>query len=94
MAARSAEIEEIIARTGDFAFKPQGVLDTKDQDWESVMPAAQRRTREYLNSAADKYYDMFAVDPKVDAGLRDAVQSLGKRDADDAEGRLLAQGYG
>ncbi len=28
-----SEIETVIARTGDFAFKPQGVLDTKDQDW-------------------------------------------------------------
>lgn len=60
------EIESVIARTGDFAFKPQGVVDTKDQDWTTLMPAAQRRTREYLNGQADKYYVMFenhAVDP-------------------------------
>jgi len=61
-----SEIETIIARTGDFAFKPPGVLDTKDQHWTTLMPQAQRRTREFLNSQADKYYVMFedhAVDP-------------------------------
>ncbi len=63
-----SEIETIIARTGDFAFKPQGVLDTKDQDWETLMPAAQRRTREFLNGQADKYYQMFE-DHKVDPGF-------------------------
>lgn len=62
------EIEAIIARTGDFAFKPQGVLDTKAQDWETPLPAAQRRTREFLNGQADKYYQMF-VDHKVDPGF-------------------------
>jgi hypothetical protein len=63
-----SEIETIIARTGDFAFKPQGVLDTKDQDWDTLKPAAQRRTREFLNGQANKYYEMFA-DHKVDPGF-------------------------
>jgi hypothetical protein len=65
-AGKVSEIETVIARTGDFAFKPQGVLDTKDQDWTTPMPAPQRRTREFLNSQADKYYVMFenhSVDP-------------------------------
>jgi len=62
------EIETIIARTGDFAFKPQGVLDTKDQDWGTLMPVAQRRTREFLNGQADKYYVMFE-DHSVDPGF-------------------------
>jgi hypothetical protein len=44
------------------------VLDTKDQDWATLMPAAQRRTREFLNGQADKYYEMF-VDHKVDPGF-------------------------
>ena len=63
-----SEIETIIARTGDFAFNPQGALDTKDQDWATLMPAAQRRTREFLNGQADKYYQMFE-DHKVDPGF-------------------------
>lgn len=67
-AGKVSEIETVIARTGDFAFKPQGVLDTKDQDWETLMPAAQRRTREFLNGQADKYYQMFE-DHKVDPGF-------------------------
>jgi hypothetical protein len=65
---RVSEIETVIARTSDFAFKPQGVLDTKDQDWETLMPAAQRRTRQFLNGQADKYYQMFE-DHKVDPGF-------------------------
>ncbi|MGH9648476.1 MAG: hypothetical protein ACRD4E_16855 [Bryobacteraceae bacterium] len=63
-----SEIETIIARSGDFAFKPQGVLDSGDQDWETLMPPAQRRTREFLNGQADKYYQMFE-DHKVDPGF-------------------------
>jgi hypothetical protein len=62
------EIETVIARTGDFAFKPQGVLDTRDQDWTTLMPATQRRTREFLNGQADKYYVMFQ-DHSVDPGF-------------------------
>ncbi len=53
------EIETIIAREGDFAFKPQGVLDTKDQDWETLLPPARRLTREAMNAQADRYYQMF-----------------------------------
>ena len=45
VSGKVSEIETIIARTGNFAFKPQGVLDTKEQDWTTLMPAAQRRTR-------------------------------------------------
>jgi hypothetical protein len=59
VSGKASEIETIIARTGDFAFKPQGVLDTKDQDWTTLLPAAQRRSREFLNAQADKYYVMF-----------------------------------
>jgi hypothetical protein len=62
------EIEQIIARTGDFAFSPQGVLDTKDQDWTTLMPANQRLTREHMNRQANMYYDMME-DPKNDPGF-------------------------
>ena len=66
--ARVAEIIEQYPRHRDFAFKPQGVLDTKDQDWTTLIPAAQRRTREFLNGQADKYYVMFE-DHRVDPGF-------------------------
>lgn len=54
-----SEIETVIAREGDFAFKPQGVLDTRDQDWTTPLPPASRKSREYMNAEADKYYVMF-----------------------------------
>jgi hypothetical protein len=31
------EIETIIAREKDFAFNAQGVLQTKDQDWDTIL---------------------------------------------------------
>jgi hypothetical protein len=65
---RVTEIETIIARTGDFAFKPQGVLDNKDQDWTTLLPAENRRSREFLNGQAEKYYVMFE-DHSVDPGF-------------------------
>src|SRR5687768_5862631 len=35
---RVTEIEQVIARKGDFAFNPQGVLDTANQDWTTLLP--------------------------------------------------------
>ncbi len=58
-AGRVTEIETVIARTGDFAFKPQGVLDTKDQGWTTLLPVASRKSRDYMNAEAEKYYVMF-----------------------------------
>ncbi|HEY4365461.1 MAG TPA: hypothetical protein VGN17_31155 [Bryobacteraceae bacterium] len=68
-----SEIEMIIARTGDLAFRPQGVLDTKDQDWAMLMPAAQRRTRKFLNGQADKYYQMFEDTRWIRGSRRPAI---------------------
>ena len=62
---RISEIENIIARPGDFFFNPQGILDTKDQDWESILPADQRISRLALTAAANDYFDMFAHEPEV-----------------------------
>jgi len=59
------EIENIIARTRDFAFNPQGILDTTDQDWESIIPAGQRISRLAMIAAANDYFDMFAHEPEV-----------------------------
>ncbi len=57
------EIESIIAREKEFAFNAKGVLETKDQDWESILPVAQRSSRLALIAAADDYFNMFAADP-------------------------------
>jgi hypothetical protein len=53
------EIETYVARSTEFAFKPQGILDGAAQDWESVLPAEQRSSREELNAAANAYFDLF-----------------------------------
>jgi hypothetical protein len=60
-----SEIETIIAREGDYAFNPKGILDTKDQDWESIIPFEQRSSRLAMIAAADDYFDMFDIDPNV-----------------------------
>ena len=63
-----SEIETIIAREGNFAFNPQGVIATSDQDWETLMPEGKRLTREQMNRQANTYYDMME-DPKNDPGF-------------------------
>ena len=61
-----SEIESFVARETEFAFNAPAVLaETKDQDWESIIPAAQRSSRLAMIAAADDYYDMFADEPIV-----------------------------
>ncbi|HHU29305.1 MAG: hypothetical protein QM368_05360 [Bacillota bacterium] len=60
-----AEIETIIAREGDFAFNPDGLLATKDEDWEEILPFSRRSSRLAMIAAANDYFDMFALDPDV-----------------------------
>ena len=64
---RVSEIETIVNRKNEMFFSPQGVLDTRNQDWESILPPAERSTRAYMNDAANKYFDGFAADPKAEA---------------------------
>jgi hypothetical protein len=59
------EIETIIARETEFAFNAEGVLATKDQDWEAILPENQRTSRKAMIEAANNYFDMFAAEPKV-----------------------------
>ncbi len=60
-----SEIEAFIARETEFAFNAQGVLATKDQNWESPLPLEERSSRLAMIAAADDYFDMFAKVPKV-----------------------------
>jgi hypothetical protein len=62
---RISEIETIIARENEFAFNADGVLATRGQDWESILPPEQRSSRLAMIAAADDYYDMFAAEPSV-----------------------------
>ncbi len=59
------EVEMIIAREKDFAFNAQGILKTKGQDWESILPREQRSSRLAMIAAADDYFNMFAMEPEV-----------------------------
>jgi hypothetical protein len=58
--AKISEIESFIARETEFALNAAGVLATKDQDWESILPPAQPSSRLAMMAAADDHYDMFA----------------------------------
>ena len=61
-----SEIESFVARETEFAFNAPAVLsETKDQDWESIIPVEQRSSRLAMIAAADDYYDMFAAAPEV-----------------------------
>ena len=60
-----SEIETIIAREGDYIFNANGLLATKDQDWDSILPPEQRSSRLAMIAAANDYFDMFAAQPRV-----------------------------
>jgi hypothetical protein len=60
---RISEAETLLARAKEFAFKPQGVLDTAKQDWEGILPVKDRTPRAVMIKAANDYYDMFAKEP-------------------------------
>ena len=59
-----SEIEAIVVR-GKEVLDVKAILDTKDQDWESILPPEQRSSRLAMMAAADDYFDMFAKQPKV-----------------------------
>jgi len=54
------EIETIIAREKDFAFNVQKELETKDQDWDTILPPEKRAPRKVLADAANNYFALFA----------------------------------
>jgi hypothetical protein len=55
-----SEIETIVARERDFAFNAKGVLATKDQDWDTILPPEKRAPRQALADAANNYFALFA----------------------------------
>jgi hypothetical protein len=54
------EIETIIAREKEFAFNVQKELETKDQDWETILSPEKRIPRKVLADAANNYFALFA----------------------------------
>jgi hypothetical protein len=69
-----SEIETIIAREGDYIFNADGVLATKDQDWDSILPPGQRSSRLAMIAAANDYFDMFAAEPRVNTPFAGACE--------------------
>ena len=67
-----SEIETIIAREGDYIFNAAGLLATKDQDWDGILPPGQRSSRLAMIAAANDYFDMFAADPRVHTPFADS----------------------
>ena len=60
-----AEIETILARENDFAFNAKKVLETKDQDWKTILPPEKRASRKALADAANNYFALFAENSTV-----------------------------
>ncbi len=69
-----SEIETIVAREGDYIFNAAGILATKDQDWDSILPPGQRSSRLAMIAAANDYFDMFAAEPRVNVPFADACE--------------------
>jgi hypothetical protein len=59
-----SQIEAIVVR-GKGVLDVKAILDTKDQDWEGILPPEQRSSRLAMIAAANDYFDMFAKEPKV-----------------------------
>lgn len=61
-----SEIETIVVR-GKEVLDVQAILDTKDQDWEGILPPELRSSRLAMMAAADDYFELFVKEkqPKV-----------------------------
>jgi hypothetical protein len=53
-----SEIEAIVVR-GAQVLNAKNILDSKDQDWEGILPPEQRSSRLAMMAAADDYFDLF-----------------------------------
>jgi hypothetical protein len=53
-----SEIEAIVVR-GKEVLDAQAILDTKDQDWEGILPLEQRSSRLSMMAVADDYFELF-----------------------------------
>ena len=58
-----SEIEAILAR-GKEVLDVKAILDTKDQDWEGILPPEQRSSRLGMMAAADDYFELFVKEKK------------------------------
>jgi hypothetical protein len=58
-----SEIETYIVPATGFLVMPAGVSNDGDAQWSSVLPEAQRSSREALNAIAGGYFDLFGPSP-------------------------------
>jgi len=68
-AGKVSEIETIVTREKEQKtfYNPKALLATADQDWKTPLPPAARKSREYMNDVANKYFSAFTKD-KVEDG--------------------------
>jgi hypothetical protein len=62
-----SEIEHIIAREMEFAFRPEGVYAPNFINWEAILTPEERTSRAAMVAAANDYFDMFVGEPEVSA---------------------------
>jgi hypothetical protein len=53
-----SEIEVIVVRGGQ-VLNAKAIVDSKDQDWEGILPPEQRSSRLAMMAAADDYFELF-----------------------------------
>jgi hypothetical protein len=58
-----SEIESIVVR-GKEVLDVKAILDTKDQDWEGILPPEERSSRLAMMAAADDYFELFVKEKK------------------------------
>jgi hypothetical protein len=61
--AKISEIEAIVVR-GKEVLDVKAILDTKDQDWEGILPLEQRSSRLSMIATADDYFELFVQKQK------------------------------
>lgn len=63
--AQISEIEHVIAREKEFAFRPEGVLAPDFINWEAILTKEERSSRAAMIAGANDYFDMFVGEPEV-----------------------------
>jgi hypothetical protein len=59
-----SEIEAIVIRTKQQIGEVKVILDTKDLDWEGILPPEQRSSRLAMMAIADDYFELFVKEKK------------------------------
>jgi hypothetical protein len=61
-----SEIEAIVVR-GAQVLNAKAIVDSKDQDWEGILPPKERTSRKAMITAADDYFKLFIKEGKPNA---------------------------